>query len=94
MSGHAPVHRPFTDDGVTYCGWDGHEGCGEVWPCTAMKTPAEYFEARQEQDGTHYEGCWKSHPDCAYWRGRRDGWNRACTALRDQDSPLDRNGNT
>jgi hypothetical protein len=29
-------HRPFTDDGVTYCGWDGHDGCGEVWPCSTV----------------------------------------------------------
>lgn len=31
------VHKPFTDDGVTYCGWDGHEGCGEVWPCSYVR---------------------------------------------------------
>lgn len=31
------VHRPFTDDGVTYCGWDGHEGCGELWPCATER---------------------------------------------------------
>jgi hypothetical protein len=35
------VHKPFTDDGVTYCGWaTGHEvidGCGEVWPCAAVR---------------------------------------------------------
>jgi len=31
------VHNPYTDDGVTYCGWDGHEGCGEMWPCSAVR---------------------------------------------------------
>ena len=31
------IHQPFTDDGVTYCGWDGHEGCGEVWPCSTIR---------------------------------------------------------
>ena len=34
------VHKPFTDDGVTYCGWDGHEGCGEVWPCSTVRAAA------------------------------------------------------
>lgn len=31
------MHKPFTDDGVTYCGWDRHEGCGEVWPCSTER---------------------------------------------------------
>jgi NTP pyrophosphatase (non-canonical NTP hydrolase) len=31
------VHEPITDDGVTYCGWDGHRGCGEVWPCSTVR---------------------------------------------------------
>lgn len=22
--------------------------------------------------GTHYDGCWKHHPECAYWLGRHD----------------------
>jgi hypothetical protein len=35
------IHKPFTDDGVTYCGWDLHEGCGEVWPCSTMRARAE-----------------------------------------------------
>ena len=37
------VHKPFTDDGVTYCGWDGNEGCGYVWPCPTVraKGPAD-----------------------------------------------------
>lgn len=26
-------HQPFTDDGLTYCGWDKHGGCGHAWPC-------------------------------------------------------------
>ena len=30
-------HGPYTDDGVTYCGWDGHEGCGEMWPCATQQ---------------------------------------------------------
>jgi hypothetical protein len=33
----AAQHKPFTDDGVTYCGWDGHDGCGEVWPCSKVR---------------------------------------------------------
>lgn len=35
------VHKPFPDDGVTYCGWaTGNgviEGCGEVWPCSTVR---------------------------------------------------------
>jgi hypothetical protein len=31
------IHEPFDDDGVTYCGWDGHHGCGEVWPCSTVR---------------------------------------------------------
>jgi hypothetical protein len=31
------VHKPFSDDGVLYCGWDGHDGCGEVWPCSTVR---------------------------------------------------------
>ena len=31
------THKPFTDDGVTYCGWDKHDGCGEVWPCSTVR---------------------------------------------------------
>ncbi len=41
------VHKPFTDDGVTYCGWDGHDGCGEVWPCAyerAMRRVGAYAQ--------------------------------------------------
>ena len=30
-------HTPFPDDGVTYCGWDGIDGCGEVWPCSTVR---------------------------------------------------------
>jgi len=42
------VHRPFTDDGVTYCGWDGHDGCGEVWPCSTV-------QARSRDSGSSSE---------------------------------------
>lgn len=31
------VHKAYTDDGVTYCGWDGHDGCGHVWPCPTVR---------------------------------------------------------
>lgn len=31
------LHKPYTDDGVEYCGWDGHDGCGEVWPCSTVR---------------------------------------------------------
>ena len=34
----ATVHKPFPDDGIMYCGWDGHEGCGEVWPCSTVRS--------------------------------------------------------
>lgn len=34
-------HTPFTDDGVTYCGWDGIDGCGEVWPCSTVRAGAD-----------------------------------------------------
>lgn len=31
-------HTPYTDDGVTYCGWWGDlgifDGCGKLWPCS------------------------------------------------------------
>lgn len=40
------VHKPFTDDGVTYCGWDGNDGCGESWPCSTVR-------ARGDSDGPH-----------------------------------------
>lgn len=38
---HDPgVHKPFTDDGVTYCGHAGDggiwEGCGHAWPCPTV----------------------------------------------------------
>lgn len=38
---HDPgVHRPFNDDGVSYCGWSGddgiHGGCGHIWPCPSI----------------------------------------------------------
>lgn len=33
----AEIHKPFTDDGITYCGWDKHEGCGELWPCSTVR---------------------------------------------------------
>lgn len=42
--GPAPdVHKPFTDDGITYCGWDKHEGCGEVWPCATERAKALFL---------------------------------------------------
>jgi hypothetical protein len=35
------LHKPFPDDGVTYCGWATGsqivDGCGEVWPCSAIR---------------------------------------------------------
>lgn len=44
--GRATIHRPFTDDGVTYCGFDGHEGCGELWPCSTVRPfPDHAFKA-------------------------------------------------
>lgn len=40
-SGPAAAHKPFTDDGVTYCGWAGDggivDGCGETWPCSTVE---------------------------------------------------------
>ena len=43
----AEIHKPFTDDGVTYCGWDGHEGCGEVWPCSTIRAEADRIRERR-----------------------------------------------
>ena len=36
--GPLEVHKPFDNEGVTYCRWDlhVHEGCGEVWPCATI----------------------------------------------------------
>lgn len=31
------LHQPFTDDGVTYCGLDGKDGCGALWPCPTAR---------------------------------------------------------
>ena len=36
------MHRPYPDDGVTYCGWNTGsagviDGCGELWPCTTVR---------------------------------------------------------
>jgi hypothetical protein len=30
-------HQPSDDDGVQYCGWDGHGGCGQLWPCSTIR---------------------------------------------------------
>jgi hypothetical protein len=38
------THRPFTDDGVTYCGWDGHDGCGELWPCSTVRSIVDFAD--------------------------------------------------
>jgi hypothetical protein len=42
---HPPVvHKPFSDDGVLYCGWSSgrriYEGCGEMWPCATVRARA------------------------------------------------------
>jgi hypothetical protein len=42
---HPPVvHKPFSDDGVLYCGWSSgrriYEGCGETWPCATVRARA------------------------------------------------------
>jgi hypothetical protein len=42
------VHTPHTDDGITYCGWDGHEGCGELWPCSSMRDQPTFRLARAQ----------------------------------------------
>lgn len=39
-------HRPFTDDGVTYCGFDGNGGCGELWPCSTVRGRGEDYPER------------------------------------------------
>lgn len=39
--GETPGHRPFTDDGITYCGLDGKDGCGHLWPCPTVRAKAE-----------------------------------------------------
>lgn len=33
----AALHKPFPDDGVEYCGWDGVDGCREAWPCRTIR---------------------------------------------------------
>lgn len=59
-----PTHKPFTDDGVTYCGWaTDHgviDGCGEVWPCSTVR-------ARTECVTCSGRGVWMDEPcpDCA-----------------------------
>lgn len=42
----------------------------------------DYFEARRGYESTHYEDCWKNHPDCAYWAGRRRGIEQSIEAAR------------
>lgn len=44
------LHKPFTDDGITYCGWDGHEGCGEMWPCSTTRRARALFLAAALED--------------------------------------------
>ena len=38
------VHKPYDDDGVTYCGWWGDvgiiDGCGQMWPCAHTRGDA------------------------------------------------------
>lgn len=59
-----PTHKPFTDDGVTYCGWATDrgviDGCGEVWPCSTVR-------ARTECVTCSGRGVWMDEPcpDCA-----------------------------
>ena len=48
-----PVHEPFTDDGVTYCGWHvGNgvviDGCGEVWPCSTVSSEYDRYMSTPE----------------------------------------------
>jgi len=31
------LHVRYDDDGVAYCGWDGHDGCGFTWPCPTIR---------------------------------------------------------
>lgn len=28
-----------------------------------------YFTAQLHRLATHWDDCWKAHPDCAYWKG-------------------------
>lgn len=49
------THKPFTDDGVTYCGWDGHEGCGEVWPCSTVRAAAPVGGQAEPSDAEDVE---------------------------------------
>ena len=49
-------HKPFPDDGVTYCGWATGtqiiDGCGEVWPCSTVRGQRS-ADALSEQDVIH-----------------------------------------
>jgi hypothetical protein len=55
------VHLPFTDDGVTYCGWDLHEGCGEVWPCTTIRERRKRREREQVMSSMIELDAYKEH---------------------------------
>ena len=72
---------------------DTHHGltAGEI----ADRLTDEHFP--EHAQSTHYEGCWKFHPDCAYHRGVTDAvpyargpWVRRAGELRDAlESVLD-----
>lgn len=57
LDGETAGHRPFTDDGVTYCGLDGKGGCGELWPCSTVRAKAESIP---EITGTVCSNCGSS----------------------------------
>jgi hypothetical protein len=52
------VHKPFDDDGLTYCGWDGHEGCGEAWPCSTVRARAAGGDSASEPPAGTINGRW------------------------------------
>jgi hypothetical protein len=75
------THSPFDDDGVTYCGWDGHEGCGEVWPCATVRGqkrhqyPPDYAGLQGDLDELG-----SSDPEVAAAAKRLDAAQRAIVA--------------
>lgn len=42
------------------------------------------FDHLKSVQGTHWDDCWKSHPECAYYKGRMDGLEAATKACEDE----------
>lgn len=88
-------HQPVDDDGVTYCGWDGHEGCGELWPCSAVRLgqasrdhageAAVFVMARQliaDLVAAHASTEWGNYPEIGEY-----GWQNVVAKARELAQP-------